>query len=135
MKKMVLGLIFATVAFSQEYTKQNRIDDMQTMASAMAKIESGFLYNNKDLVEAGVIKLSDAIRRVEAPLEEKEEKNPMTRYMNQKVQFTNKITKKIDKKARLILERFNNNDISQAVQAYTKIIKECVNCHTQIRHW
>jgi hypothetical protein len=74
MKKMVLGLIFATVVFAQEYTKQNRIDDMQTMASAMAKIESGFLYNNKDLVEAGVIKLSDAIRRVKAPLEEKEEK-------------------------------------------------------------
>ena len=135
MKKIILTLFFATVVFSQEYTKQDRINDMQTMAQAMANIETGFLYNNSDLVEAGVIKLSDAIKRVEPPLEEREEKDPMTRYMNQKVQFTNKINKKINKKARLILERFNDNDISQAVQAYTKIIKACVNCHTQVRHW
>ena len=135
MKKIILTLLFSTAVFSQEYTKKNRIDDMQIMASAMANIEAGFLYNNNDLVKAGVIKLSDAIRRVEPPLEEKEEKDPMTRYMNKKVQFTDKITKKIDKKARLILERFNDNDISQAVQAYTKIIKACVNCHTEVRHW
>ena len=135
MKKFIVLLVFTTLAFSQEYTKKNRIDDMQIMAKAMADIEAGFLYNNGDLVEVGVIKLSDAIRRVKPPLEEKEEKDPMTRYMNRKVQFTNKITKKIDKKAKLILERFNDKDISQAVQAYTKVIKECISCHTQLRHW
>lgn len=135
MKKLILILIFTTLTFAQDYTKQNRIDDMQIMAEAMANIEAGFLYNNNDLVEAGVIKLSDAIRRVEPPLEEAEEKDAMTRYMNQKVQFTNKITKKIDKKAKIILERFKDNDIAQAVQAYTKIIKQCISCHTQIRHW
>jgi hypothetical protein len=46
---------------------------MQTMAEAMANIEAGFLYNNNDLVEQGALKLSDAIRRVEPPLEEVEE--------------------------------------------------------------
>ena len=135
MKILILILIFTTFTFAQDYTKQNRIDDMQIMAEAMANIEAGFLYNNNELVEAGVIKLSDAIRRVEPPLEEAEEKDAMTRYMNQKVQFTNKITKKIDKKAKIILERFKDNDIAQAVQAYTKIIKQCISCHTQIRHW
>ena len=135
MKKIILVLIFSTFAFAQSYTKQNRLDDMHIMAEAMSEIQAGFLFNDGKLIDSGVIKLSDAIRRVEPPLEEVEEKNPMTRYMNQKVQFTNKITKKIDKKAKLILERFKDNDIEQAVQAYTKIMKECMNCHTQIRHW
>lgn len=135
MKKIILVLIFSTLAFAQSYTKQDRLNDMHVMADAMSEIQAGFLFNNGKLIDSGVIKLSDAIRRVEPPLEEVEEKNPMTRYMNQKVQFTNKITKKIDKKARLILERFKDNDIPQAIQAYTKIMKECMNCHTQIRHW
>ena len=135
MNRVFMVLVFSTLMFAQEYTKEHRVKDMQIMAEAMSSIETGFLYNNRDLVEAGVIKLSDAIRRVEPPLEEREEKDPMTRYLSQKVQFTNKITKRIDRKAKIILERFKSGDISQAVQAYTKIIKQCLSCHTQIRHW
>ncbi len=135
MKRTLLFLLLSTALFAQAYTKKHRVEDMQIMAKAMSQIETGFFYNNKDLVEMGVISLSDAIRRIEPPLEEKEEKDPMTRYMNEKVKFTNKIVKKIDQKARTILERFSDGDMAQAVQAYTKIMKSCMECHTQVRHW
>ena len=59
----------------------------------------------------------------------------MTRYMNEKVKFTNKLVKKIDQKAKDILERFKEGDTAQAVQAYTKIMTKCMECHAQVRHW
>ncbi len=135
MKKTVLILLIGTALFAEAYTKEDRIKDMQIMAEAMSEIQTGFYYNNGDIVQNGALKLSDAVRRVQPPLEEKEEKDPMTRYMNEKVKFSNKTTKKIDQKAKLILERFNNGDIPQAIQAYTKIMKQCMECHLQLRTW
>ena len=135
MKKTVFILLFSTLIFAQDYTKKDRVKDMQIMADAMSKIETGFFYNNNDLVQEGAIKLSDAVRRIEPPLEDREEKDPMTRYMNEKVKFTNKLVKKIDQKAKIILERFKEGDTAQAVQAYTKIMNKCMECHTQVRHW
>ena len=45
----------------------------------------------------------------------------MARYMNEK--------------AKLIIERFGEGDTAQAVQAYTKVVKQCMECHTQVRKW
>jgi len=117
------------------YTKEDRIKDMQTMAKAMNTIESGFFYNNYETVAAGVAQLSDTIVNVKPPLEEQEEKNPMMRYMNQKVKMTNKMVKKINQKALTILQRFKAGDSTQATQAYTKILGQCMKCHREIRHW
>ena len=135
MKKSILILLLGTALFAQQYTKADRIKDMQIMAEAMSQIQTGFFYNNNEIVQDGALKLSDAVRHVEPPLEEKEEKDPMTRYMNQKVKFSNKITKKIDQKAQLIIERFKDGDTTQAVQAYTKIMQQCMKCHSQLRTW
>lgn len=135
MRKTVFILLLGTALFAEVYTKEDRIKDMQIMAEAMSQIQTGFFYNNNDIVQDGAIKLSDAVRRVEPPLEEKEEKDPMTRYMNDKVTFSHKITKKIDQKAKLIIERFKDGDTPQAIQAYTKIMKQCMECHTQLRTW
>jgi len=135
MKRLALLLMFGTSMFAQEYTKADRIKDMQIMAEAMSQIQTGFFYNNNEIVQDGAIRLSDAVRRVEPPLEEREEKDPMTRYMNEKVKFSHKITKKIDQKAKIILQRFKDGDTQQAIQAYTKIMKQCMECHTQLRTW
>lgn len=135
MRSILIISLLTTLMFAQEYTKADRIKDMQDMAGAMANIEQGFFYNNVKLVQNGALSLSDAIRRVEPPLEEKEEKDPMTRYMNEKVKFTNKAVKDIDRRAKMIIERFGEGDTIQAIQAYTSIVKECMGCHTQFRKW
>ena len=136
MKKIVLALMLTIGALQAgEYTKEDRIKDMNEMANAMNIIQSGFFYNNYETVASGVAQLSDAVERVKPPLEEKEEKNPMARYMNQKVKMSNKIVKKINQKALTILQRFKNGDSTQAVQAYTKIVGQCMKCHREIRHW
>ncbi len=136
MKKVILGvLVLGSLAYGAQYTKADRIKDMRTMAAAMNTIESGFFYNNYETVAAGVTKLSDTIENVKPPIEEETEKNPMARYMDGKIKMTNKIVKKINQKALTILQRFKSGDSSQAVQAYTKILGQCMKCHREIRRW
>lgn len=136
MKKSLIALALVGVVLQAEpYTKQQRITDMQTMAAAMQDIQNGFFYNNFDMVQVGTAKLTDTIMKIEPPLEEAEEKDVMTRYTNNKVQMSNKIKKTINKKARDIIERFRDGDAVQALQAYTKITKQCMECHTQLRKW
>jgi predicted DNA-binding protein YlxM (UPF0122 family) len=134
-KIVTIALLASTLLLAKPYTKADRILDMQSMAEAMGKIQTGFFYNNNDLVQQGALSLSDAIRRVQPPLEEKEEKDPMTRFMNNKVEMSNKITKKIDKKASMIIERFAEGDTVQALQAFSKVTEQCMECHTQLRNW
>lgn len=136
MRKIVtLVLASGMLTLSQAYTKEDRIKDMQELAKAMQEIQTGFFYNNSDLVNEGALTLSDTIHRIEPPLSEAEEKDPMARYMNNKIKVTNKIKKKIDQKARIIIERFRDGDPTQATQAYTDVLEKCMECHTQIRHW
>ena len=136
MKKMVLAfMLLIGMVHAGNYTKEDRIKDMKAMADAMNTIQSGFFYNNYETVVAGVTKLSDHIENVRPPIEEVQEKNPMARYMNQKVKMTNKVVKKINQKALTILQRFKAGDSAQAMQAYTKIVGQCMKCHREIRHW
>lgn len=136
MRKIVTLATVLTLSLAADpYTKQSRIQDMQTMATAMEQIQAGFFYNNVDLVQEGVYSLTDTIMRIEPPLEEAEEKNPMARYMNNKIQITNKIKKNIYNRGKIILERFRAGDPTQAAQAFSKILKKCMACHVQIRQW
>ena len=136
MKKILVSLTLAgTVLLAAPYTKEDRINDMNELAHAMNTIQSGFFYNNYDTLVAGVDSLSDTIEKVKPPLEELEEKDVMTRYMNNKVQMTRKIVKKINQKSLTILQRYKSGDSAQAVQAYTKILGQCMKCHRETRNW
>jgi hypothetical protein len=134
-KTVVTMLLSATFLMAGTYTQSDRIKDMQILAEAMQEIQNGFFYNNFDIITEGINKLSNAIERVEPPLEEKEEKDVMTRYLNNKVQMTDKVKKEIKQKTQDLLERFRDGDPTQAIQAYTKITKECMKCHVQLRKW
>ena len=135
-KKIVLSTIIAgSVLVAAPYTKADRITDMNEMAAAMNTIQSGFFYNNYETVAAGVEKLNAAVVRVQPPVEEIKEMDLMTKYMNRKIQMTNKVVKKINKKSRDIIERFKSGDSTQAVQAYTKIMGQCMKCHRETRNW
>jgi len=136
MKKIVLAMMLVgATLMATPYTQVDRIKDMNEMANAMNIIQSGFFYNNYSTVEAGVEKLVEAVQRVKPPIEEIQEKDLMTKYMNQKIQMSNKIVKKINKKSLDILARFKSGDSVQAVQAYTKIMGQCIKCHRETRNW
>ncbi|MDF1875163.1 cytochrome C [Sulfurimonas sp. SAG-AH-194-I05] len=135
MNKVLSSLILISTLAYGTYTKQDRIHDMHDMANAMNLIQSGFFYNNYDTISQGVESLSDAIERVRPPLEEVEETDMMARYMNNKTRMTRKVVKKINQKGLTILQRYKNGDSTQAVQAYTKILGQCMKCHRETRNW
>jgi ADP-ribosylglycohydrolase len=87
------------------------------------------------MIKSGGIILADTILHVEPPLEEREEKDVMTRFMNNKVKMTNRVIKKIRKKTQRMIERFRDGDPTQALQNFSKITNECMKCHTQLRNW
>ncbi len=136
--KLPLRTTFIVTAITltlHAYTQEDRIKDMQTMAKAMGEIQNGFFYNNSDMIKEGAVTLLKTIERVEPPVEEVHEKDPMARLMNDKTKMTDKIKRKIRKKAKDMIERFTHADAPQALQAFTKITKECMECHVKIRKW
>jgi len=136
MKNIIIGLMLAgTLLQAAPYTQADRVKDMTTLAEAMGTIQSGFFYNNYETVEVGIEQLTTTIANVRPTAEENAKKDVMEKYMDKKFQMTNKIVKKINRKALTILERFRNGDATQAAQAYTKIMGQCMKCHREIRNW
>jgi len=136
MKRLLLiGIITTTVTYAGGYTQADRIVDMQKMAQAMQDIQSGFFYNNNDIVKDGVKALKETIIKVRPIDSEVNTKDIYEKWMNNSLKMTNKIQKKITQKATDIEDRFKTGDAVQALQAYSKITQQCMKCHVQIRKW
>jgi len=136
MKKLLL-IPAMMLAFSSAnaYTQAERILDMQKMAQAMQDIQTGFFYNNLDIVKDGTKTLKETIVKVKAIDAEIKTNDIYEKWLNNNIKMTNKVKKKILNKSDDIVERFENGDPVQALQAYNKISQQCLKCHTQVRKW
>ncbi len=136
MKKLLVGFIVATTFVSAEgYTQGDRILDMQKMAQAMQDIQSGFFYNNIDIIRAGTKSLKETIIKIRPIDEEVNNKDIYEKWLQNDLKMTNKIQKKIRKKAEVLEERFSDGDAVQALQVYSKIAGQCLKCHVRLRKW
>jgi len=136
MKRLFLGLLLSvSFASADGYTQAQRILDMQKMAQAMQDIQSGFFYNNLDIVKAGAEDLEKTIVNIRPTNEELNNKDIYERWLNNNIKMTKKIQKKIKRKAVDIIDRFSDGDAVQALQAYNHIADQCMKCHTRLRKW
>ncbi len=136
MKKFTIGLLaLLTLLSAKEYTQAQRIMDMQKMAQAMQDIQSGFFYNNIDIVRAGAKDLKDTIMHVGPVIEEIKNNDVYETFMQNEVKVTRKIKKKIERRAQDVIDRFEKGDAVQALQEYHKIAQQCMKCHIRIRKW
>jgi len=136
MKKLAAGFAMVSVlVWANGYSQADRIQDMQKMAQAMQDIQSGFFYNNVDIVKAGVKDLKETIIKVRPIDSEVNNKDIYEKWLLNNQRMTNKIQKKIKKKAEDIEERFSDGDAVQALQAYSKIAGQCMKCHVNLRKW
>jgi len=136
MKKIMLSaLLLGTFAYAEGYTKSDRILDMQKMAQAMQDIQSGFFYNNVDIIKAGTKELKDTIIKIRPIDSEVNNKDIYEKWLNNDLKMTNKIQKKIMKKSEVLVKRFSDGDAVQALQAYSKISNQCMKCHVRLRKW
>jgi len=136
MKKLLWGLVAtSTLIMAGGYTQGQRILDMQKMAKAMQDIQSGFFYNNVDIVKSGTKSLKETIVKIRPTDAEVNNKDIYEQWLANDQKMTNKIQKKIKKKANDIEERFADGDAVQALQAYSKIAGQCMKCHVNLRKW
>ncbi len=136
MKKILISCVaIITFALSEEYTQAQRIFDMQKMAQAMQDIQSGFFYNNIDIVKAGAQDLSETIIKIRPTKAEIEIKDVYERWLNNNTAMTKRMQRKIKSNADTIVERFADGDARQALQIYSKISFQCMKCHVSLRKW
>ena len=136
MKKLLLipVIMFASTQVNA-YTQAERILDMQKMAYAMQEIQSGFFYNNLDIVKTGVKTLKETVVKIGATHSEVNNTDIYEKWLNNNVKMTKKIQKKIIRKAKDIEDRFSDGDPKQALQAYNNITEQCLKCHVELRKW
>jgi len=136
MKKILVGyLTLVTLGLAEVYTQEDRIFDMQKMAQAMQDIQSGFFYNNLDIVKAGAQDLKETIVKIKPIKKELENKDVYERWMDNNTAMTKRIQRKIEQDTNDIVERFSAGDATQALQYYSKISSECMKCHVRLRKW
>ena len=136
MKKLLLiPTVMIAFTSADAYTQAERISDMQKMAQAMKDIQTGFFYNNLDIIKDGTKTLKATIVNVK-PIDKEVKTNDIyEKWLNNNLKMTNRVKKKILKKAEILVERFEDGDPVQALQAYNKISQQCLKCHTQVRKW
>jgi len=136
MKKLLIGCIAIwTFSVADDYTQADRILDMQKMAQAMQDIQSGFFYNNLDIVTAGAEDLKKTIVKIGPIQKEIENKDVYERWMNNNTAMTKRIQRNIERRTDVIIKRFANGDPRQALQEYGKITEQCMKCHISLRKW
>jgi hypothetical protein len=136
MKKILIGCVAVmSLGFGESYTQGERILDMQKMAQAMQDIQSGFFYNNLDIVKAGAEDLKSTIVKIGPTQADLSSKDIYEKWMNNNTAMTHRIQNSIEKRADIIIKRFENGDPVQALQEYSKITRECMKCHISLRKW
>ena len=136
MKKLLLipAILFAYTQVNA-YTQDERVLDMQKMAQAMQDIQSGFFYNNLDIVKDGVKTLKETVVKIGPTHSELTNTDIYEKWLNNSVKMTKKIQKRIIRKAEDVEERFSDGDPKQALQAYNNISEQCLKCHIELRKW
>jgi len=136
MKFFLITCMFCfQLVVAEEYSQANRILDMQKMAQAMQDIQSGFFYNNLDIVTAGVEDLKSTVVKVKPTKAEKTTKDVYEKWMNNSSAMTGRTQKRIQKYSDTMIERFKEGDVRQALNVYNRITAECLKCHTNLRKW
>jgi len=131
----IVAMVALTVAWSEGYTQGDRILDMQKMAQAMQDIQSGFFYNNPDIVTAGAKDLRETIVNVGPTNADKNNKDIYEKWMNNNTAMTRRTQTRIAKYTDTMVERFKDGDAVQALNIYKRITSECMKCHINLRKW
>ena len=127
MKKIILVLALSTVAVFANSATINTT--MNAMNQGMQKIQSGFMYNNKEEIKQGIKAIESA--------NDTFSKIDVSKFIakNHKIQVTNNINKNLAKDLSALKKAINTSRYSDATKEYAKVVNDCLSCHTIIRGW
>jgi len=122
------GVILTNNAFG--YSQEERIKDMRAMEDGLQQMQKGFLYNNLQDIQKGAELLKKHTAKIEPPVEGADEFKRSYAY-----DLTKREAKKIIKLADEAVNEYKDHRARQAMNSFTKILKQCMTCHARIRKW
>jgi len=126
MKKVMIALV-ATAALSM--ANETTVDaTMSLMKQGMNKINTGFMLNSKEDIKAGLAIIEGA-NSIFKTVDVKE-------FMkSNKEQVTRNINKNMTKHIKELRKSVDAGKYTDASTQYSKVMGDCISCHTIIRGW
>jgi hypothetical protein len=130
--RFLLATIFiATLSFGQDYKAVNA-QTMIGMESGLANIQKGFLYNNMELVKYG----AEQIKKEITIYHDKKIIKQILPEGKQQMENIALITaNRIDGSLEELTTYVDLNQIRNAQNSFTDIVKACSDCHNIVRGW
>ena len=122
-------MIALTATASLSMASEVTVDaTMSLMKQGMNKINSGFMYNSKEDVKAGlsIVESANSIFKTV---------NVKDFMKSDKVQVTRNINKNMAKHIKELRKAVDAGKYGEATTKYSKVMSDCISCHTSIRGW
>jgi len=131
MKRIILiPLLVFGFACADEAEKNKQIQTMQNLESALATIQKGMMYNNRNIVEKGVVEVKLNTKDI-SRFDIKNDKG--TRFKAKKYSMTEALA--IEKLAEDILIAFDKGKRNRVLDTYRRLQNQCMTCHALVRKW
>lgn len=128
----MLSAVLASSLLAGDVNKQSILaHDMRTMLSAVEDIQRAGFYNNIPGMKAGVEKLRSGL----SSLETTDAKSYLPDDQAYADKFAQKRARMIEMYADDIIVSLDANNMDDALEDYTQILKQCSSCHLRIRKW
>lgn len=134
MKKLITAitiLFLSTSIFASTKERAELASDMRVMLSAVELIQKGGFYSKPEMMKEGVKKLKTKLKVLES--------SDASKYLpdgkKKADKFANKRARMIELYANDLVESVDNDNMDDALEDYTQIIKQCTSCHLRIRSY
>jgi len=135
MKKSLLVLIsllfISNLQANPAEDKAQLKANMRAMLQSMEMIQKGGFYAKPEMMKEGVLNLKDAIKLLD--------NDHAKKYLPQEEKYAEKFAAKRAKMiimyAEDITTSLNEENMDDALEDYSQILRQCSSCHLRIRKW
>lgn len=128
MKKLALSLLITGSAlFANEALMKN----MHDMENGMDYIQKGYLYNNMELIKAGV----NEIQNASSILKGMDTASYLPENKQNMANIAHNSAKKMDDALVAMQKSLADKEIKKSHDAYSDLLTSCVMCHSIVRNW
>jgi len=128
-KLTLLAILLGSSLSAGQTTNEHLKSNMRGMLSAMELIQKGGFYANPEIMKAGVTDLKQNISLLDA----KHAKTYLPKDEKYADKFAAKRASMIIMYADDIIDSLNHNNMEDALEDYSQILRQCSSCHMRIR--
>ncbi|WP_373071080.1 hypothetical protein [Sulfurimonas sp.] len=135
MKKIIYTLTATLLLISPLSANQTQraqlASDMRSMLAAMEMIQKGGFYSKKEMMQKGVTDLKRGLHSLKS--------SDAKEYLPQDKAYADKFAQKranmIEMYANDLISSLERNNMDDALEDYTQMLKQCTSCHSRIRKY